>query len=220
MSKNTYSIILTDEVVEAIDALAAHKGTSRSNLINQILAEHVCYVTPERRMKSIFSVMEQQMQDIFRIQMQASDAMFSMQSVLCYKYRPTIRYSVELLRHPNSEKMGYLKISCRTQNSTLLDAIDLFFRMWIEFEIKYHPYLSKVKVLYKIEPGKMTRALSSNPELDETETGDAISNYVQHFDTLIKYYFSILQQGLEIESVVSVLEKQYKELCLSEELTL
>lgn len=220
MSKNTYSIILTDEVVEAIDVLAARQGTSRSNLINQILAEHVCYVTPERRMKSIFSVMEQQMQDIFRIQMQASDAMFSMQSVLCYKYRPTIRYNVELLRHPNFEKIGYLKISCRTQNNRLLNAIDLFFRMWIELEIKYHPYLSEIKSLYKIEQGRMIRALTANHELNETQIGDAISNYVQHFDALIKYYFSILQQGLEIESVISFLEKQYKELCLSEELIL
>ncbi len=39
MKRSTYSLILMDDVVAAIDRLAAQQGTSRSNLINQILAE-------------------------------------------------------------------------------------------------------------------------------------------------------------------------------------
>ena len=42
MKRNAYSLILMDDVVAAVDRLAAQQGTSRSNLINQILAEHVC----------------------------------------------------------------------------------------------------------------------------------------------------------------------------------
>ena len=41
MKKSVYSIVLADDVVEAIDEMAYSLGTSRSNLINQILAERV-----------------------------------------------------------------------------------------------------------------------------------------------------------------------------------
>lgn len=56
MKRSTYSLILMDDVVAAIDRLAAQQGTSRSNLINQILAEHVSCVTPEQQMRQILLV--------------------------------------------------------------------------------------------------------------------------------------------------------------------
>ena len=38
MKKTLYSLMLSDEVVREADRLAHQKGTNRSNLINQILA--------------------------------------------------------------------------------------------------------------------------------------------------------------------------------------
>ena len=58
MKKSVYSIVLADDVVEAIDEMAYSLGTSRSNLINQILAERVSMMTPEIRMRDIFSRIE------------------------------------------------------------------------------------------------------------------------------------------------------------------
>ena len=46
------------EIVDRIDSLAYERGTNRSNLINQILAEYVSYTTPEMRMHAIFEEME------------------------------------------------------------------------------------------------------------------------------------------------------------------
>ena len=46
MKKTLYSLVLNDEVVREVDALAHRMGTNRSNLINQILAEYVNYTTP------------------------------------------------------------------------------------------------------------------------------------------------------------------------------
>ena len=40
MNKTVYSLVLSDDVVEAVDRMAYARGTSRSNLINQILAEN------------------------------------------------------------------------------------------------------------------------------------------------------------------------------------
>ena len=54
MKKSLYSLILSDEVVKRIDATAEQMGTNRSNLVNQIIADYVAYITPEMRIKHIF----------------------------------------------------------------------------------------------------------------------------------------------------------------------
>ncbi len=58
MKKSIYSLVLADDVVAAADRLAYELHTSRSNLINQILAEHLSCVTPEMRMQAVFAQME------------------------------------------------------------------------------------------------------------------------------------------------------------------
>ena len=120
MKRSTYSLILMDDVVAAIDLLAEEQGTSRSNYINQILAEHVQCITPEQRMQRLFSCLSRQMNASLRVQEQGSDAMLSILGAVQYKYRPTIRYRVELLRDLRKEEIGQLQISCRTQSQTLL----------------------------------------------------------------------------------------------------
>lgn len=54
MKKSVYSVVLMDDVVAAIDELAARQGTSRSNLINQILAKHLCCTTPKCKCSRCF----------------------------------------------------------------------------------------------------------------------------------------------------------------------
>ena len=41
MSKSVYSVVLMDDVVDAVDRLAYEAGTNRSNMINRSLAEYV-----------------------------------------------------------------------------------------------------------------------------------------------------------------------------------
>ena len=49
MNKSVYSLVLADEIVQEIDRLAYEAGASRSAMVNQILADHVRYTTPEKR---------------------------------------------------------------------------------------------------------------------------------------------------------------------------
>ena len=51
MSKSVYSLVLSDDVVAAVDRAAYGLDTSRSNLINQLLADYVSFITPEKRRK-------------------------------------------------------------------------------------------------------------------------------------------------------------------------
>ena len=101
MNRSIYSLLLMDDVIRAVDQLAYAQNTSRSNMVNQILAEHLSVKTPEQRMHDIFEQIEALMvqQNAFQIQFQPSDAMLSVRTALAYKYKPTVRYSVELFRN-------------------------------------------------------------------------------------------------------------------------
>ena len=136
MKKSVYSLVLMDDVVQAIDEMAYSMNTSRSNLINQILAERVSFVTPEMRMQRIFSQIENLMNSSFQLLEQPSDAMLSIKSPLKYKYKPTIKYSIELYR-TFEKAVGKLKISVRTQSNQLIAEMNNFFNLWQSIENKY-----------------------------------------------------------------------------------
>ena len=98
MGKSVYSLVLDDDVVYAVDKLAHSMSTSRSNLINTILAQKVELDTPQMRMESIFSAMQSLIDSHFQLIDRQSSSRMSIKSMLEYKYKPTIRYSVELER--------------------------------------------------------------------------------------------------------------------------
>lgn len=184
MNKNIYSLVLSDDVIEKVDALSYQLHTSRSNVVNQILAEHFAYVTPEMRMKSIFSSMDSLLNQ-FRILEQTSAHMYALQSQLNYKYKPTVQYSVELFKTPADGRAGKLRISLRTQNQALLISLNQFFKLWILLEQKYLP----VKAEYQISAGRLERSILA-PDTEETEFGKLLSGYIRHFDSYLKRWFS------------------------------
>ena len=120
MKKTLYSLMLSEDVVAEVDRLAHRLGTNRSNLINQILAEHVNLVTPERRINDIFSAIEQLMTPSRElVPFVSPNAMtMSLKSSLEYKYRPTVKYEVELYRG-DSDCLGELTVIFRLIRTAL-----------------------------------------------------------------------------------------------------
>lgn len=186
MNKSIYSLVLADDVVAAVDRLAYEMHTSRSNLINQILAEHLSCVTPEMRMQQVFSRMEELVSS-FRILEQTSAHILSLQSRLDYKYKPTVQYFVELYRAPKDGEDGRLRVQLRTQNQSLIAVLDSFFRLWMALEERYIPQAAGT--VYRIAPGRLERSIR-NPGVDEDQLGELIGGYVRTFDKYLKAYFA------------------------------
>ena len=212
MKRSMYSLILSDDIVAAVDALAAQKGTSRSNYINQVLAKHVQCITPEQQMQRVFANLTHQMDEAFRIQEQGSNALLSILGSVQYKYRPTIRYRVELLRNMQQEKVGRLKISCRTQNQTLLDAMAQFLRFWVKVEQKYDANGACAQGLYQIESGCMTMALLRSGAATDEQLGEIVGNYIRMFHAVLQSYFAGIQQDVSGTVLSRALEQRYAEL--------
>ena len=212
MSKSVYSLVLTDQVIEAIDALAYNTGTSRSALIDRILASHVSYTTPELRINSIFDSVSRLMEQHsgFIVQaVQAGDQMMSIRSSLKYKYKPTLRYSLQLLR--SSEKTeGELKVSFRTQSTELKARMEDFLRLWAALEDKYIVSSLPEGIRYLIEDGRFTRSFTlpdSYRDKSDEEIAAAITAYIHMFDDVLKIYFANLENGTAAETAI----KRYSE---------
>ena len=210
LKKSVYSLVLTDAVVEAADRMAYAKGTSRSALIDEILARALSCITPEMRMRDIFSALADLIQsdEVFRLQGRASDSMMSLHSAIQYKYKPTIRYSVELYRRAQNGVFGELKIQSRTQSAPLLRELAGFYELWIATEHR----LTGRKGQYFIEDGRLVRRLSlpDGAELcTEAELGEAIGFYIRTFDSAMKTYFACLSDKYTAGKQVAHLYTNY-----------
>ena len=193
MKKNMYSLMLAEDVIRAIDDLAEEKGTNRSNLVNQILAEYVSLKTPEKRVQNIFDIVEnilgKQSQLLYS---HPSDMTMSIKSSLRYHYRPTIRYEVEMYRTP-SQTIGQLKIIFRTTSSELLIELTRFFKIWMQLEDIYiRKFFPKNAIQYGMEADKFLRtfALPNDSDYSEEQTGNAISHYIATFDEMLKNFLA------------------------------
>ena len=194
MSKKTlYSLMLSEDVMREIDALAHRMGTNRSNLVNLILAERVEVKTPEQQINDIFTTMEQlfstsrELVPLFTPNTQR----VTVRSSLAYKYHPTLRYEVELEHgfYPG-EPIGTLMVNFRTQSQGLLELLGRFFRCLSRIEDRLLP----MDVAYTMDNARFTRTLSypvkqnstDNAPLDADEISKAITDYVSLIDKMLK----------------------------------
>lgn len=202
MNKSVYSLVLSDEIVREIDRMAYEDGTSRSATVNRILAECVRFTTPEKRMREVFGAIERLLTGgVFEPQLQPSESMFSLRTALDYKYNPSVRYSVEL--YPNARPLlGELRISVRSQNSTLVLAMLQFFKLWAKIETAY---LGRVECA--MEAGRYYRKLRQTDEtLGNDALGEGIAAYIDLIDHALKVYFEYLNEPV---AAVAGVEKLY-----------
>ena len=188
MKKTLYSLILNDEVVREVDALAHRLGTNRSNLINEILAEYVNYTTPERRINDILSTIQELMQpsgDLIPFFAPHSYSL-SLKSSLEYKYRPTIKYEVELYKG-SGDTIGALSVLFRTQSPALIDAMTDFFRLWKSIEDAHLAPRLSAKVDYALYDGKFVRTITvPDKNCSSDELASSLAEYIRLFDKMMK----------------------------------
>ncbi len=189
MGKSLYSVVLMDEVVREIDRLALRENTNRSNIINQILAEYVSYVTPEMRINSIFRSIEAIISDagtpLVPTYMPHQSTM-SLKGNLEYRYRPTVKYEVELFRNETEGNIGRLSVVFRSQSDDFLERVNAFFRIWCYYE----GTLFNREIIYVTSGNRLTRNITVRQGLSGEQTANAIGSYIRLFDECLKGYLS------------------------------
>ena len=184
--KSVYSVMLRDELVRRLDKVACENGVSRSVMLNRILADYLSLETPEMVMENIFTQMENLFfeESGFHFINQASQSMASVLSALDYRYNPKVRYSVELF--PAGD-LGQLKISLRSQNPTLIALLEDFYSLFITIEGKYIGERN-----YYYGDNRFVRVLVRPSSVSSEVLGEEIASYVKMIDSLMRIYFSNL----------------------------
>ena len=203
MKKNLYSLILSDDVISEVDILAHQAGTSRSNMVNQILAEYCSVVTPEQRINDIFQAIENILAPSRElVPFFAPNALtMSLKSSLQYKYRPTVKYEVGLDR-AGGDTLGELSVVFRTQSSELIACMTDFFRQWKKIEdCHLAPHL-ETPPDYALYDTRFVRsiAMPRGGELTSEDIAQALSDYIQLFDRLLKGYLSGSLDARDVET--------------------
>lgn len=193
MAKSVYSLVLEDELITEVDRLAYSVNSNRSAMINRILADYFSFMTPEKKIRTIFQEVERLMETAngFRLQVLPSESMMSIQSALAYKYNPVIRYTLELYRE-NNTLLGEMRVGFRTQNQQLIAAFHHFLQIWVHLEQRaIGRHFQNTTVPCVVENGRYRRLFRAVPELGDTERlGKAIAQYIRMFDAVLKVYFS------------------------------
>lgn len=201
MKKTLYSLMLSDEVVREADRLAHQKGTNRSNLINQILAEYFGMVTPQRRINDVFQAIEEAVASYGQLVpfFTPNDLTMSLKSSLEYKYRPTVKYEVELYEN-GQDSIGELSVIFRTQSAALISDMTDFFRLWHSIEHKYLPHYGVENIDYALYYNKFCRSIVVPKKNSSTEElARAISGYIELFDSLMKSFLAGRYSPADIE---------------------
>ncbi len=201
MKKTLYSLTLSDDVVREVDRMAHRLGTSRSNLVNQILAEYVDLKTPERRINEIFSAIEELMSPSRELVpfFAPNTPTMSLKSSLEYKYRPTVKYEVELYRSAG-DSSGTLSVNFRTTSAALIEAMTRFFSLMKRIEDQYLAPLLQRPPQFALYEGRLERSLANvSPDCSSEELAQALSDYISLFDALLKGYLAGRLSPAEIE---------------------
>lgn len=177
MGKCVYSIVLSDDVVRAVDDEAYRLNTSRSALINEILATQLGCETPEQRMRNIFEYIEDSLSGAFKIINMASNSMFSLASPVGFKYRPVAKYLIEL-----DGDGGRVRVEFRTSSSELINYLNAFYEFFAQLE---NTYLKNVRI--RFGGGKFIREF-------KTADGEKISGYIKMLDGSIKTFFEYINE--------------------------
>lgn len=186
MPKSLYSLILSDEIVAAIDVLAAQEGYSRSAFINHLLAGYTSLSTPENRRRQILEAVQQLAQTEGLRPSISPGGTLTLRTALRYKYNPAVFYVIEL--NDEADELGELRVGLRTQNQTLLCSLQEFFALWNALESRHLPS-PPAEAQHTESDKRYVRALRRPPTKDEPETGRAIAGYISLFDACMKAFF-------------------------------
>ena len=128
-------------------------------------------------------------------------------TALKYRYKPTLRYSVEVYGAGN-KRAGELRVTVRTQSEQLYSDLSGFFRCWTALEQKYIADRLSQDIMFAIEPGRFTRTLNMPPEgISDEELGQAVADYMAALDEAMKHYFSKLP---DTEHAKAAAESSYR----------
>lgn len=186
MAKSVYSLVLSDDVVAAIDVLAARQGYSRSALINHVLANYASLTTPETQSREIVAQAGRAAEGKFSTS-QTPAGTLTLRTALRYRYNPSVQYVVQITA--GEDMLGQIRVSLRSQNEALLQHLEAFFMLWTDLEQQAAALPAK-QASYNPQINRYVRTLRKPQGAQGADTGQAITDYICLLDECLKSFFA------------------------------
>jgi len=206
MKKSIYSLMLFDEIVEKIDQMAYVNYTNRSQLINEILAEHLGLVTPEQNIQTILESLKRNFSDTLSVSQVNKNSSIQFGKSLKYKYRPKVKYSIEFVG-VGGQKYAVLKISSRTKSVELNHHFDEFFEIICELEANH---ISQGEIIYETSANhKFIREFREEGSVtqDPKSVIHLLTAYLQMMDEAMDIFFE--NEGKDVKEPIKELYQNY-----------
>ncbi len=216
MSKQIYSLVLSDQVIEKVDREAVIKGSNRSQIINDMLCQTFGIWTPDLKMNRVMDLMSETLRDIETMQMVSASHGNTLQlrTTVAYKYNPKLKYVVEMSgkSHPT---MAVLKIYSRTTSELFLQSLVMFFGYLNDFEEQTKASINFRQVIsegYAFDEKRFVKEIQcdwTTKDVEAEAIARYLSNYILFLDESIKMYFNASGNWQFIDQQMGALYKKY-----------
>lgn len=216
MSKQIYSLVLSEQVVEKIDREALVRGSNRSQIINDMLCESFGVWTPDLKMNRVMDLMSATLGDLETMEMVSATHGNTLQlrTSVAYKYKPKLKYVIEMSgkSHPT---MAVLKIYSRTTSELFLQSLVMFFGYLNDFEEQIEASINFRRVAslgYAFDEKRFIKEIEcdwTTKDVEAEAIAQYLSNYIQFLDEGIKMYFNAYGDWAYIDQQMRTLYKKY-----------
>lgn len=216
MSKQIFSLVLSEQVIEKVDREALIKGSNRSQIINDLLCESFGVWTPDLKMNQVMDLMSDALKEVETLQMVSATHGNTLQlrTTVSYKYKPKLKYVVEMSgkSHP---VMAQLKIYSRTTSEPFLQCLVMFFGYLTDFEETVTASINHREVRssgYSYEDNRFIKQFLcdwTHSSVEAEAISSYLSNYIQFLDESIKMFFDHYGNWKYIDQQILGLYRKY-----------
>lgn len=216
MSKQIYSLVLSDQVIEKVDREALVKGSNRSQIINDMLCQTFGIWTPDLKMNRVMDLMSETLGEIETMQMVSASHGNTLQlrTTVAYKYNPKLKYVIEM-SGKSRPTMAVLKIYSRTTSELFLQSLVMFFGYLNDFEERIEASINFRQVLskgYAFDEKRFVKEIQcdwTTKDVEAEAIARYLSNYILFLDESLKMYFNAYGNWQFIDQQMGALYKKY-----------
>lgn len=216
MSKQVYSLVLSEQVMGLIDREALMKGSNRSQMVNDILCRALGLSTPDIKMNQVMDMMLEALRAHEGMQMVSASHGNTLQlrTTVSYKYKPKLKYVIEMNSKANP-LLATLRIYSRTTSEPFLQALVMFFGYLTEFEEQIEATIGHHSVRssgYVFDDNKFSKRFECDwtaSEVSSEAIAAYLSNYIQFLDDGLKLYFEHYGNWRYIDKQMLALYRKY-----------
>lgn len=216
MSKQIYSLVLSEQVIEKVDREALIRGGNRSQIINDILCKSFGVWTPDLKMNRVMDLMSETLRELETLQMVSATHGNTLQlrTTVSYKYKPKLKYVIEMSgkSHP---VMANLKVYSRTTSEPFLQCLVMFFGYLSDFEETVFGSIGHREVSstgYTYEDNRFIKQFMcdwTTTDVEAEAIAGYLTSYIQFLDEGLKLFFDHYGNWKFIDQQILSLYKKY-----------